>query len=41
VGKNKVTWEKALEKALEERAKELDFLREHDRKAKASRPARA
>lgn len=30
-------WERALQKALKERARELDLLREHDLKAKASR----
>ncbi len=30
------TWDEALKKALRDRAEELDFLREHDLKAKAS-----
>ena len=34
-------WMRALQKALKERAKELDLLREHDLKAKATRPASA
>ncbi len=33
-------WARALERALKERAKELDKLREHDLKAKANRPSR-
>ena len=33
------TWEEALKRALRDRAEELDFLREHDLKAKASRPS--
>jgi len=41
VEKTKMTWERALERAFKERLKELDFLREHDRKAEASRPAHA
>ncbi len=32
----KVSWAKALEKALKERAKELDKLREHGLMAKAT-----
>ena len=31
------SWEEALQKALKERARELDLLREHDLKAEASR----
>ncbi len=38
MAKGKMTWEKALKKAFQERARELDILREHDLKAKASRP---
>ena len=33
------TWDEALKRALRDRAEELDFLREHGLKAKASRPS--
>ncbi len=34
-----MTWEKAVERAFAERARELDILREHDLKAKTTRPS--
>jgi hypothetical protein len=37
--KRKITWEKAVEEAFRVLKPQLDFLREHDLKAKASRPS--
>ena len=36
-----VSWEKAIDEALRVLKPQLDFLREHDLKAKATRPSSA
>ena len=38
--REEITWEKALEKALRERARELDILREYDMKTKVTHTTR-
>jgi len=37
----RVRWSRIIDEAVRDLKPQLDFLREHDRKAKATRPARA